>query len=110
MQGRVGVHTKLKTTVADIESKYKDILLLEQNVNELFELFQELSTLIQAQGEQLDNIESNMDDAIDYVEKAEVHLRNATEIHQKTRGKMCCVLLYVGLVLGYLMAWLFGYI
>ena len=31
MQGRVGVHAKLKTTVADIDSKYKEILLLEQD-------------------------------------------------------------------------------
>ena len=51
MQGRDGVHTKLKVTVQDIEAKHKEILQLERNVNELFELFQELSTLIQAQGD-----------------------------------------------------------
>jgi t-SNARE complex subunit (syntaxin) len=29
--------------VDDIQNKYKEILRLEQNVNELFELFQELA-------------------------------------------------------------------
>ena len=74
---RAGVHSKIKTTVDDIQNKYKDILRLEQNVNDLFELFQELAVLIQAQGEMLDNIEANLEDATDYVEKAEVHLKNA---------------------------------
>ena len=46
--GRKGVHSKIKNTVDDIQNKYKDILKLEQNVNELYELFQELATLIQA--------------------------------------------------------------
>jgi t-SNARE complex subunit (syntaxin) len=32
--------------VEDIQNKYQDILRLEQNVNELFELFQELAVLI----------------------------------------------------------------
>ena len=65
------MHSKIKNTVDDIQNKYKDILRLEQNVNELFELFQELAVLIQAQGEMLDNIEANLEDANDYMEKAE---------------------------------------
>ena len=43
---RAGVHSKIKNTVEDIQNKYQDILRLEQNVNELFELFQELAVLI----------------------------------------------------------------
>ena len=46
--GRKGVHSKIKNTVDDIQNKYNDILKLEQNVNELFDLFQELANLIQA--------------------------------------------------------------
>jgi t-SNARE complex subunit (syntaxin) len=74
---RAGVHSKVKNTVEDIQNKYKDILRLEQNVNELFELFQELAVLIQAQGEMLDNIEANLEDANDYMEKAETQLKHA---------------------------------
>ena len=65
------VHSKVANTVNDIEAKYKAILALEQSVNELFELFQELAQLIQVQGEMLDNIEQNMAEANDYLEKAE---------------------------------------
>lgn len=77
MGQRVGAHSKIKNTVEDIQNKYNDILKLEKNVNELFELFQELAVLIQAQGEMLDNIEANLEDANDYMEKAEVKLANA---------------------------------
>ena len=44
-------------------------------------MFQELATLIQAQGEMLDNIEANLNDANDYLEKAEVHLQKAKSWH-----------------------------
>lgn len=75
------MHSRIQNTVDDIQKKYKDILRLEQNVNELFELFQELAVLIQAQGEMLDNIEANLEDANDYVEKAEMQLQHAKELH-----------------------------
>ena len=51
----------------------------------------------------LDNIESNLIDANDYVEKAETKLMDATKIHQKSRSKMCLVLLCIAiLVIGVL--------
>jgi len=70
-------HRKVQNTVNDINAKYEAILKLEQSVNELFDLFQELANLIQMQGEMLDNIESNLAEANDYLEKAESHLESA---------------------------------
>ena len=49
-----------------------------------------------------------MDDANDYVEKAETHLRNAQEIHKKTRSRMCCVLFCITLFLVPAVLWLLG--
>ena len=45
----------------------------------------------------LDNIEANLNDANDYLEKAEKHLANAKKWHEKTRtvspdiANCCCV-------------------
>ena len=47
----------------------------------------------------LDNIEANLDDANDYMEKAEKHLMQAKKWHEKTRTKMCCVLICLLVVL-----------
>ena len=43
-------------------------------MNDIFQLFQDLTILIDAQGEMLDNIEANMADANDYVESGRKHL------------------------------------
>jgi len=43
----------------------------------------------------LDNIEANLEDANDYMEKAEVQLKNAQKLHENTRQKMCCMLMCV---------------
>ena len=42
--------------------------------------------MIQAQGEMLDNIEANMQDANDYMEKAEDNLENAKKLHESSRS------------------------
>jgi t-SNARE complex subunit (syntaxin) len=41
----------------------------------------------------LDNIESNLGEANDYMEKAETNLNNAEQIHKKNRSKMCWIML-----------------
>ena len=50
----------------------------------------------------LDNIEANLADTQDYLEKAETNLTNAQNIHEKNRTKMCAIivcLLFVGIFL-----------
>lgn len=82
-------HQKIRNAVDDIERKYQDILRLEKGVEEVYQLFLDLGTLIQAQGEMLDSILTNMHEARDYVKKANVHFHTAREVHKKTRTKMC---------------------
>ena len=65
-------------------------------MNELFELFQELAVLVQAQGEILDNIEQNLIDTNDYLEKAENNLDNAQQIAETNRNRMCWIIIVVG--------------
>ena len=79
MQAKVmgHAHSKMKNAVSDIQAKYDAIKRLEQSVEELFELFQELAQLVQAQGEIIDNIEANLVETENYVEKAEKNLENA---------------------------------
>jgi t-SNARE complex subunit (syntaxin) len=41
----------------------------------------------------LDNIESNLGEANDYLEKAEQNLIGAEQIHKENRSKMCWIML-----------------
>jgi t-SNARE complex subunit (syntaxin) len=81
-------HVKIRNAVDDIERKYRDILKLEKGVEEVYQLFLDLGTLIQAQGEMLDSILTNMQEASNYIKKGNKHLEKGKEIHKKTRTKM----------------------
>ncbi|CAI2377297.1 unnamed protein product [Moneuplotes crassus] len=84
-------HRKLQNTVRDIQNKYELILKLENSVEEVYQLTLNLNILIQTQGEKLNTIEKNLEEANDYLEKGENHLNLAKKWHQKTRYKMACI-------------------
>jgi len=46
----------------------------------------------------LDNIELNVNDAKEYVEKGNVQLQKAKEDHQSAKKKMCCLIM-IGLII-----------
>ncbi len=56
----------------------------------------------------LDNIESNLAEANDYLEKAESHLESAMNQHKTNRGKMCWILLCLIVVCVPLLLYLLG--
>ena len=58
-------------------------------------LFLDLAILVQQQGEVIDNIQKNIEQAKYHVEKAEVDLVKAKEYQQAARKKKCCILMIV---------------
>lgn len=101
-------HSRIKNAVSDIQEKYEAILKLEKSVNELFDLFQELATLVEAQGQMLDNIEANLAETENYLEKAETNLTNAEKTHAENRTKMCYIIICLLIVGVFLVLWLGG--
>eukprot|EP01071_Lankesteria_metandrocarpae_P001362 Lankesteria_metandrocarpae@DN1495_c0_g1_i1.p1 len=85
----VQAHTSLQNALSDLQDKYRDIRRLEKNVSELHQLFVDLATLVDAQGELLDQIEYSVNSAKDYTEKAEKELVTARR-HQKSAQKRMC--------------------
>eukprot|EP01070_Trichotokara_eunicae_P002836 Trichotokara_eunicae@DN2956_c0_g1_i1.p1 len=84
-----GGHESLKNALDDIQEKYRDIKKLEQSVAELHQMFVDLATLVDAQGELLDQIEFSVNSAKDYTEKAEKDLVTARK-YQKTANRRMC--------------------
>lgn len=56
-------------------------------------MFLDLAILVQQQGEMIDNIEMNIKDAKDYVQKGEININKAHEYQKSARKKKCCILL-----------------
>ena len=89
--------TTLKNTVNDIQDKFRDIQKLEASVQQCVKLFEELAILVEAQGEQIDNIAENVMTTKDYVEKGEQKLKTAKEHHKWSKKCLCGIV--VGLII-----------
>jgi len=95
-------HTKLQNAVSDIQDKYKDILKLEQSVQLVHQMFMDMAMLVHAQGEMLNNIELNVKESKDYMNKAVGRLDDAKQDHMAARKKMCMLLgcvVIIGIIL-----------
>ena len=95
------ISDNLQDVVRVIEERHLDILKLEQQVLEIYELFRDLATLVDLQQESLDVIENRILHAKNYTEKAEVELNEAEDYQKKARNRRCCLLL---ILLGVLVA------
>jgi len=81
-----------------VESKHNDIVRLKQSIDELHQMFLDMATLVQAQGELIDQIEANCDKAEEYIVRAVDELRKANKLQRKSRKKMCCLIIIVSVV------------
>jgi len=76
-----------KQTLADIEARHKDILKLEESIKELHDMFMDMAMLVEAQGEMINNIDYNVVNTADYVEKAATELVEAKKNQSSARRK-----------------------
>lgn len=86
------ISENLQDTIRDIEERHHDIMKLEQQVLEVYELFKDLATLVDLQQESLDVIENRITNAKAYAIKAEDQLMQAEGHQKKARRKKCCLL------------------
>lgn len=91
-----------KRLLAEIQSRHEDILKLEESLKELRQLFIDMQTLVEAQGEMLNEIENNVNDAVDYTEAGTKELKEAVRYQKKARTKMfillgcvCCLIILI---------------
>ena len=93
------VSDNLQETVRMIEERHDEILKLERQVREIFELFNDLATLVDLQQESLDVISVNISNARRKVEDAEIVLVEARRYQKQARNrKICCCLLVLCII------------
>lgn len=89
---------RIENIVDDLRARNAEILKLQKSVQELYELFKDLHTLIQMQGETLNIVENRILSAKDYTEKGVKNLEEAQQ-HSKKARKCKCILLAVLVVI-----------
>ncbi|XP_047553330.1 syntaxin-2 isoform X1 [Lutra lutra] len=74
----------------EIESRHKDIMKLETSIRELHEMFTDMAMFVETQGEMINNIEKNVMNATDYVERAKEETKRAVRYRSKARRQQRC--------------------
>ncbi|XP_053326557.1 syntaxin-4 [Spea bombifrons] len=88
-----------KQALNEIEARHEEIVKLEKSIIELHEMFLYLAMEVEAQGETIDNIEKNILQSTDYVEKAREQLSKAVVNKQKARKKKVYIAICVSVAL-----------
>lgn len=74
-----------RQTLADIEARHEEIMKLEKSIREVHDLFVDMATLIEKQGDKIDSIESHITNTRDFVEKAVEQTKEALVYQGKAR-------------------------
>ena len=85
----------IRNMYMNVAGKYQDVLALEASVAEVHQMFLDLALLTEQQGELLDQIETQVKAASDYIEEGNKELTTAIEIQKSIRQKQCCVIVIV---------------
>lgn len=76
-------------TIQEIQERHDAVKEIERNLKELHQVFLDMAVLVEAQGAQLDDIESNVTRAQSFVRGGTEQLQTARE-HQKSSRKWTC--------------------
>ncbi|XP_058077385.1 syntaxin-132 [Magnolia sinica] len=85
-------------TLAEIQERHDAVRDLEKKLLELHQIFLDLSVLVEAQGEMLDNIESQVSSAVDHVQSGTTALQKAKKLQKSSRKWMCIAIIILLLI------------
>ncbi|WPH01072.1 Hypothetical protein R9X50_00390700 [Acrodontium crateriforme] len=85
-----------ESLIIERESEIRNI---EQSVGELNELFRDVAHMVHEQGTSLDVISENVTNTRDDTQNADQQLRTAARHQRSARGKACCLLIILALIL-----------
>lgn len=85
-------------TIAEIQERHDAVKDIERNLNELHQVFLDMAVLVNQQGEQLDNIQANVERANSWVDRGTRQLNTARK-HQKNTRKWTCFAIILLLII-----------
>ncbi|KAJ3039277.1 Syntaxin-1A [Rhizophlyctis rosea] len=93
-----GQRGEARRALMDIQDRHQDIVRIERSIIELQQLFMDMSVLVAAQGEVLNQIEVHVSNAVDHTEQGVQALAKAVKLQKKTRKVGCVVKGFCGRV------------
>ena len=91
-------------TVQEIRERREAVREMERKLYELHQIFLDMASLVESQGEMLDNVEESVNKSVDYVQRGTKSLKQAKDLQKSSRKWMCCgiivFLIILAVVLG----------
>ncbi|KAH7838382.1 hypothetical protein Vadar_025671 [Vaccinium darrowii] len=89
---------RILDTISEIQERHDAVKEIEKNLLELHQVFLDMAALVEAQGHQLNDIESHVAHASSFVRRGTEQLQEA-RVHQKSSRKWTCIAVVLGIVL-----------
>lgn len=102
------IFSQSKETLAQIIETRNDIYKIEASMRELNQLFNDLAALVTDQGEVMDQVLHNVQQATQYVEKGNQNLQDAKKYAKSSRKKMCWIIMLLFVILLFILAPVLG--
>ncbi|KAI8142413.1 t-SNARE [Fennellomyces sp. T-0311] len=85
-----------KDVLSEVQTRHDDIKKIERAILDLHQLFEDMQTIVEHQGQTLNQIEDHTASAVDDLEKGVKHVDDAIKIAKRTRAKKwCCFIIFI---------------
>ncbi|XP_061603073.1 syntaxin-11-like [Cololabis saira] len=79
-----------RLALCDIRTRHKELVDLEARLKDIHELFLQMAILVEEQGSILNNVEYNVCNSQEYVDKFNYHIKRAVQYKRKNPLLHCC--------------------
>lgn len=86
-------------TLAEIQERHDAVREVERKLLELQQIFMDMAVLVDAQGEMLDNIETQVSSAVDHVQDGNKALYKAKSLQKNSRKWMCIAIIILLIII-----------
>lgn len=87
-------------TLEEIQERHDAVKELEKKLLDLYQVYLDMAVLVEAQGEILDNIESQVSNAVDHVQSGTTALQAAKKLQRNSRKWMCIAIIILLVIVG----------
>nr|ADE75779.1 unknown [Picea sitchensis] len=84
---------RIMDTLAEIQERHDAVKDIEKKLLDLHQIFLDMAVLVESQGDILDNIETQVSNAVDHVQSGTVALQKAKTLQRNSRKWMCIAII-----------------
>ncbi|TQD90189.1 hypothetical protein C1H46_024217 [Malus baccata] len=91
-------------TLEEIQERHDTVKEIEKKLLDLHQIYLDMAVLVDAQGEILDNIESQVTNAVDHVQSGNTALQKAKKLQKNSRKWMCIAIIILLIIVAIIVA------